>query len=132
MGGIHHLCWLLPNGEPASQEWTRRALETALFRCGQRELGLRRGHASGLLCRPLPSLPILRAQSQRQYCLQDRLWSKRRRLYLDRGPDAGGGSLQALDRGLDAEGGSLHAWIEPPLLHRAWTVGRQRTSYWLR
>ena len=76
-----------------------QALEADVLRRRQRELGLRRQHAAGVLRRPVPALPDLREELRRQPHLQDRLRPQRRQLRLDRGADAGPARPAADDAG---------------------------------
>ena len=61
MGRVHHLRRQEPHGRPAPAERPRAAVEAEVLRRRQRELGLRRQHAAGVLRRPVPALRDLRA-----------------------------------------------------------------------
>ena len=60
LGRVHDLGHRLDAGQPAPHERPRQALEGAVLRRRQRDLGLRRQHAAGVLRRPLSPVRDLR------------------------------------------------------------------------
>jgi len=74
MGGIHDIGCRVGDDCIAPQEREREALESEIYRCGQRKLGLRRKHDSRILFRPIQALPDLLPQLRRKSVVQGGQW----------------------------------------------------------
>ena len=88
VGRVHDLRRHLPDGQPPPPERPREAVEAAVLRRRQRDLGLRRQHAPRVLRRRVPPLRHLRQELRPQQAhLPRRGGRERRGLQLDRGAD---------------------------------------------
>ena len=80
MGRVHHVRLEFHAGGIAPRERAREAVEAAVLRRRQRDLGLRRQHASRILRRPLSPLRHLHQRAARQSAGEDRERRECRRL----------------------------------------------------
>ncbi len=77
-----------PMADLRRQNGRDKAWKLNYFGVGNENWGCGGSMTAGVLCGPVPALPDLREELQRQPHLQDRLRPQRRRLRLDRGADA--------------------------------------------